>query len=70
MPIRDFRSVEYCRLKNDFTWDTQYMLIPYEISYNDAIPYIWNELKGLGLTGNISNISILQFPEVVTTVTG
>jgi len=70
MPSRDFRSIEYCRLMNDFTWNTQNMLVPYELSYHEAIAYILNELKSMGLADNISNISILQFPEVVVTVTG
>ena len=70
MLLRDFRSVEYCRLKKDFTWDTQYMMIPFELSYHDAISYIWQELKGMNLLDNIENISILSFPEEPITVAG
>jgi hypothetical protein len=70
MPLKDFRSVEYCRLKKDFTWDTQHMLVPFELSYHDAISYIWQELKGMNLLDNIENISILSFPEETITVPG
>ena len=70
MPLRDFRSVEYCRLKEDLSWDTQHMLIPIELSFNEATSYIWNELKGMNLLKDIKNITILDFPEETITVPG
>lgn len=70
MPLRDFRSIEYCRLKKDFTWDTQQMLVPYEFSYHEAISYIWQELTFMNATDDLENISILNFPENTITVTG
>jgi hypothetical protein len=70
MPLRDFRSVEYCRLKKDFSWDTQHMLIPFELSFDEAATYIWNELNGMNLLNDIQNITILVFPEETITVTG
>ena len=70
MPLRDFRSVEYCRLKKDLSWDTQHMLVPIELSFNEATAYIWSELKGMNLLSDIQNITILVFPEEIISVTG
>jgi hypothetical protein len=66
MPFRDFRSVEYYRIKKDNSWDTQSMLIPYE----HCVDYIWGELTGLKMINNIQSISISNFPENFVTVTG
>jgi len=69
MPLRDFRNVEYYRLKKDTSWDTQSMLIPFEIPYEHCIDYIWDELTGLKMIDNIQSISISNFPESFVTVT-
>jgi hypothetical protein len=70
MPLRDFRSVEYYRIKKDNSWDTQSMLIPFEIPYEHCVDYIWGELTGLKMINNIQSISISNFPENFVTVTG
>jgi hypothetical protein len=70
MPLRDFRSVEYYRIKKDNSWDTQSMLIPFEIPYEHCVDYIWGELTGLKMIDNIQSISISNFPENFVTVTG
>jgi len=70
MPLRDFRSVEYYRIKKDNSWDTQSMLIPFEIPYEHCVDYIWGELTGLKMIDNIQSISISNFPESFVTVTG
>jgi len=67
MPLRNFRNVEYYRIKNDNTWDTQTVLIPYEIPYENCIDYIWYQMSDLNLTDNIKTIAICNFPEIVTT---
>jgi hypothetical protein len=69
MPLRDFRSVEYYRIKKDNSWDTQSMLIPFEIPYEHCVDYIWGELTGLKMINNIQSISISNFPENFLTVT-
>ena len=70
MPLRDFRNIEYYRIKNDNTWDTQMVLVPYEIPYEHCIDYIWGEVLELSLSENIQSIAICNFPESVITVTG
>ena len=70
MPARDFRSVEYYRIMKDNSWDTQFIMVPFEIPYEHCVDYIWNELTELKLSCNIQNISICNFPEAVITVTG
>jgi|688.fasta_scaffold24801_9 hypothetical protein len=69
MPLRDFRSVEYYRMKKDNSWDTQTILIPFEIPYEQSIDYIWDELNGLKMIDDIQSISISNFPESFVTVT-
>jgi len=68
MPLRDFRSVEYYRIKKDNSWDTQNILVPIEIPYEQCVDYIMSELSGLKLTDNIQTIAICKFPvELITT---
>jgi len=69
MPLRDFRNVEYFRIKKDNSWDTQTILIPFDIPYEQSIDYIWSELTGLKMIDDIQNISISYFPESFVTVT-
>ena len=69
MPIREFRNVEYYRIKKDNSWDTQFIMVPFEIPYESCIDYIWGELVGLNLSDNIQSISICNFPENFVTVT-
>ena len=70
MPLRDFRSVEYYRIKKDNSWDTQTILIPFDIPYEQSVDYIWSELGGLKMIDDIQSISISNFPENFVTVTG
>jgi hypothetical protein len=70
MPLRDFRSVEYYRMKKDNSWDTQTILIPFEIPYEQSVDYIWGEVIALSLSDNIQSIAICNFPESFVTVTG
>lgn len=70
MPMREFRNVEYYRMKKDNSWDTQFILVPIEVPYESCIDYIWGELVGLKLSDNIQSISICNFPEPSVTVTG
>jgi hypothetical protein len=67
MPLRDFRFVEYYRIKKDKSWDTQSILIPMEIPYEHCIDYIWGELSGLNLIDDLESISISNFPEIIMT---
>lgn len=68
MPLRDFRSVEYYRIKKDGSWDTQFVLVPSDVSYEHCVDYIWGELSGLNLTDNLQSVAICNFPEVLVTV--
>ena len=70
MPIRDFRTVEYYRIKKDKSWDTQSILIPMEIPYEHSIDYIWGQLSGLNLIDDLESISISNFPETMITMDG
>jgi hypothetical protein len=70
MPLRDFRSVEYYRIKKDNSWDTQFILVPFEVPYEQCVDYIWGELSGLNLTDNLQSIAIYNFPENFVTVPG
>ncbi len=70
MPLRDFRTVEYYRIKKDKSWDTQSILIPMEIPYEHCIDYIWGQLSGLNLIDDLESISISNFPETMITMDG
>jgi hypothetical protein len=61
MSLRDFRNVEYYRLKDDHTWDIQKMLVPVEVPYDHCLEYIWTELVGLDLRNNLQTIAIYNF---------
>jgi hypothetical protein len=70
MPLRDFRSVEYYRIKKDGLWDTQFILIPYEVPYEHCVDYIWGELSGMNLIDDLKAVAVCNFSVTATTVTG
>lgn len=70
MPLRDFRNVEYYRIKKDNSWDIKTIMIPSDVPYEHCIDYILTELTALGLTDNVKDIAICNFPESFTTGAG
>lgn len=70
MPMREFRNVEYYRMMKDNSWDTQFIMIPLEVPYEQCVEYIWGEVLALSLSDNIQSIAICNFPENFITVTG
>jgi hypothetical protein len=65
MSISELRKVEYYRIKKDNSWDTEAVLIPFEIPYENSVDYIWYTLSDLNLTKDIHTIVISTFSEEI-----
>lgn len=68
MPLRDFRNVEYYRIKKDDSWDTAFILIPYETPYEHCVDYIWGELSGMNLIDDLQSVVVCNFPDQPTLI--